>query len=456
MTHMDISGNLIQHPLVSKAFLAAREWHKGQKRGTSFKSEVSAFSHALRVAEVLQQNVDYDPILIASGLLHDVIEDPTGATREIIADQISGDVASIVDEVSLDTSIKGKLRRDMQEAAIPGMSLNSRRLKVADRSVNLINLAFDPPQTWRLENKINYLLSSQKLLENADIPDLKLKTFAQEALQLAERAVLVGIREKILQDGPQFKGIEGDISPIVQKAMRDIELMPTLYDEEGKPVQQSSDLDEAYAEAPWAQREISTVVKHLGQAYGYTAILPNELKSRTRANEVVEGRMGGDARYLNDIARVAIVCKTLDEVDQAMHAISQSYKNVVIYDRFDNPPPTGYRDLRLVVRTDRSHFAEIQIHLESYWNAKKYKGDDIYHQLRKIGCGAGEELSTDDKRSRRKLYEESRALYKEAGTPHGFTDLKPGNCPPIRYDQYVVKSAERKLGDNFSPAPTLS
>lgn len=442
MTHTDITGALLQHPLVTKAFEAASAWHGDQKRGSSYKKDVLAVSHALRVAEVLQQNVDYDPTLVATGLLHDVVEDKK-ATLEDIAGEISSEVATLVDEVSLDTGIKGKARRDMQLAAIPDMSLNARRVKVADSGVNLINLAFDPPESWTLENKINYFLSRQKLIEKADVPDLKLKTFAEESLRLAERMILVGVRDRIIENGGSFGALEGDISPIIEKAKSDIALMPRLYDENGKPVQLHDDLDKSYEQAPLAQKEISALVRHLADTTGSTAILPNELKSRERANEVVNGRMGGDARYINDLARVALVCKDKEDVDYALHSISQSYKNVVIYDRFETPPPTGYRDLRLVVRTDNSHFAEIQIHLESYWNAKKYKGDDLYHQIRDLGSNAGDTMTPEEKKLRRNLYTASRELYSEAGKPHGFTDFKPGSAQPIRYSEYVARSSAR-------------
>ncbi len=439
MTHTDISGTLLQHPLVTKAFAAASVWHGDQKRGSSFKKDVLAVSHALRVAEVLQQNIDdYDPVLVATGLLHDAVEDKK-ATLQNIADDISPEVSSLVDEVSLDTSIKGKIRRDMQVAAMPSMSLNARRVKVADSGVNLINLAFDPPEGWTLENKINYFLSRQKLIEKADIPDLKLKTFAEDSLKLAERMILVGVRDRIIENGGKFGPIEGDISHIIDKAKSDIALMPRLYDENNRPVQLHTDLDKSYEQAPAAQREISTLVRHLADTTGSTAILPNELKKRARADEVVNGRMGGDARYINDLARVALVCKDMDDVQYAMHSISQSYKNVVIYDRFETPPPTGYRDLRLVVRTDNSHFAEIQIHLESYWNAKKYKGDDLYHQIRDLGSNAGDTMTSEEKKLRRNLYTASRELYAEAGAMHGFTKLEPGAAKPEKYDAFKQK-----------------
>ena len=443
-----MSGFLLQHPLVTKAFEYASKWQNGQKRGSTYKSQIPTVSHSIRVAEVLQQTVDYDPVLVASGVAHDTVEDKTGATFEGMREDISDEVASVVEEVNLDTDIKGKVRRDLQIAAIAGMSLNGRRLKVADRCVNLINLAFDPPANWTLENKINYLMSSRQLIEQAAIPDLKLQVFSQEALALAERAVLVGVRERLLEKGPKFKGVENDISAIIEKAYGDVNLMASLYDEKGNPIQRHGSLDALYEEATFAQKEISMLVRHIADMNGYTAILPNQLKGRERAEEVVESRMNGDPRYINDIARVSLVCKSMEDINYVLHMISQSYKNVVIYNRFENPPATGYRDMKLVVRTDKSHFAEIQLHLESYWNAKKHRGDDIYHEIRALGCKSNEDLTPEEKKHRRALYEETRQLYKEAGLPHGFVTPKTfGACPRITYSEYLA---------NHPPSPALT
>jgi hypothetical protein len=142
--------------------------------------------------------------------------------------------------------------------------------------------------------------------------------------------------------------------------------------------------------------------------------------------------MQDDPRYLKDIARVALVCDTMEEVDYALHMLSHSYPNAIVYDRMANPPPTGYRDKMLVVRSDRSHFCEIQVHLKSYWDAKKYRGDEIYNEIRKLGVA--DELTPAEKKTRRALYSESRELYNKAGEPHGFIMQKDvARCIPYVY-----------------------
>lgn len=447
----NVSETLMAHPIVTKAFLFASQCFDGVMRGTSYTSEVPELVHSVQVAEVLERTVDYDPNLVAAGLTHDTKEEKK-ATLEQIRAELNDEIATMVDEVSLDTSIKGRERRERQLASLETISLNSRRLKVADRAVNLLNLAFDPPEGRRLENKINYLLSSRQLFERADIPDLKLRSFAEDALMIAERTILVGVRDRLARKGPNAKfDVEGDIADIIDRARQDLAIMPHLYDERGKPIQIHSNMDELYEDGTRAHKEIARVVQHIADLNGYMAVIPG-LKARDRADEVVQTRMQGDARYINDIARVSLVCKTMDDVNYALHMLSHSYPNAVIYNRFENPPSTGYRDMKLVVRSDRSHFAEIQIHLESYWNAKKHRGDEIYRRIRELGC-KNDDLTPEDKKARRTLYSESRDLYNAAGEMHGFIMPKTfASCEPTRY---VPPTKKYAMEINSAPKPEL-
>lgn len=451
-----IPNTLMPHPIVAKAFSFASKCFEGLTRGSSFVQKKPELSHSIQVAEVLERFVaDYDPNLVAEGLVHDTVEEKKATLDELRA-ALNDEIARTTEEVSLDTSIKGTLRREMQLASLDSMSLNGRRVKVADRSINLLNLAFDPPEHWRLENKINYYLSGKQIIERANIPDPKLKAFADEVLQVAERVILVGIRDRLKEKGPNAKfNVEGDISGIIERAKVDLAIMPALYDGNGRPIQIHTDMDELYEDGTRAHKEISMVVRHIADMNGYTAVVP-PLKARERADEVVHTRMQDDPRYLNDIARVSLVCKTMQDVNYALHMLSHSYPNAVVYNRFENPPSTGYRDMKLIVRSDRSHFAEIQIHLESYWNAKKHRGDEIYSKIRELGVMSPDELSSEDKKARRALYAESRELYNTAGQQHGF--IMPKTFAPCPASRYVPpeKTGAMEIKPVAGPVPPIA
>src|SRR5262249_45977516 len=95
--------NASELELVKRAYLVAEEAHRGQKRDEGLPYIV----HPVRVAATLPKELDiYDPRLICSALLHDVIEDsPT--TREDIAAGFGEEIARMVwlltklEEVSL-------------------------------------------------------------------------------------------------------------------------------------------------------------------------------------------------------------------------------------------------------------------------------------------------------------------------------------------------------------------
>ena len=306
-------------------------------------------------------------------------------------------------------------------------------------------MAFDPPQNWTIANKVNYLESRREIIRAANLQDNRLVAVAEDALDMAERAVFVAVRERAIEKGfsnsvwgDYLKSAGQPLQKMLDRAVEDIELIEKAFDDEGNPVQPSKTVDGIYSSAPQAQKEIATVLRSISHMYGYEAVI-TEQKDRERADFVVENRYQGDASKLTDVARGAIVCKTMDDVYFAMHCLSQSYKNMIIKDRFEDPPTTAYRDLCVIVRTDDSHFAEIQIHLESYWLAKKHKGDDLYQQGRDLCLCVQGDLTPDQKKTRRKLYEQARKLYKEAGQPHGFTSKKPSATPVIKYPEFLAR-----------------
>ncbi len=430
---------LYRHPLVHKAFDLASLAYGDEKRPTSYtRKAISTLHHSVKVAELLQSTLaDYDENIIAAAVTHDLEED-TDVDNTQLKNELGDDVASIVDEVSVDPNLKGQARREFQKANIESLSLSARRLKVADCTINLLNMAYDPPENWTISNKLNYLESRKELIKGSNLSDANLMAVAQEAVLIAERSVLVAVRERLRDKsrnaanwGKEIKQVGQPLIDMLDRAEIDIERMESAYDNEGLPVQNVETLNESYSEAPVAHREVSRVLKNMSDMYGFQAVIPEKLKERNRAEEVVEGRHNGSAKKITDVARGALVCKTMEDVHFAVHCLSHSYKNMVITDRFENPPMSAYRDLCVVVRTDNNYFAEIQIHLESFWNAKKHKGDDLYKEMRQLCESAeGGELTKEAKKSRRKLYEQSRKLYKAAGVEHGFESKKPEAALP--------------------------
>ena len=443
---------LTDHRLVIKAFDLADKSHAGQKRWTAYHEETAPqyMTHPVKVAEILQDTIDdYNPALIAAALSHDTLED-TDLTEAELRAALGDEVTEIVKEVTLDPELKGKARRDFQSTSISDYSLNGRRTKVADRTANLYSLAFDPPAHWTLNNRAQYLESSIQLINNANIPDHGLREVAEHAVKLAKRALRVAVRERLEEKGPAKRHWKDAYNPLMQEmlalAKQDIEDGDALIDKDGAPIQRTDDIDELYLDAVEAQRELREVLTGLKdfKGDGIEIVIPNKLKERGRADEVIQTRYQGDAKKINDLARASVICKTPEQVDEVLHALSHSYKIEQLYDRINNPPMSAYRDMRLVLRSDNNHFCEVQLHLEHFWYAKKHKGDDLYAEARQICGKTKEEMTPEDKKRRRAIYSESRELYKEAGRKHGYEESPVvDKCPPQTFAEYVAAQQEQ-------------
>lgn len=432
---MDFTATkLADYPVIREAFDAATELHQGQLRGTSTGKNVDYIGHPVLVAQLLQQTIDNpEPELIAAGLVHDTKED-VGITYSALEDRLGSSVANLVNEVSVDNALKGHARRQFQVNIIETMSLNARRLRVGDRTANLWSLAFDPPSKWTLQNKLDYILSSEALFKKANIPDERLNKLAQEAIVLAKRSLFVAIRERVRDKGSEtrsWKKASPKLKEYIANAVADLDLEKKLIGEDGIVQQKSNDLDALYTDAASAQEELRSVLTSLARFYDLRVEVPDDLKGRDRAEEVVKTRLQGNAGRINDIARASVVCRNMDEVKMALHALSQSYRIHHVYDRFNTPAITGYREMHLVMRSDESHFCEVQIHLENLWNAKKTMGDFLYHALRRICGKPKEEWTPEDGKEKKRLIGESHRLYRAAAEGYDLPTPAQTPCRPV-------------------------
>jgi len=154
-----------------KAFAFSAERHKYQlRKGVS---KIPYINHPVKVAEILSRCGETDTDLLVAALLHDVIEDTTNSDieikglSEIILQEFGEDVLLTVLEVSDNKSLPVDERKRHQIIHTPNFSDRAKKLKIADKISNIMDIKIDPPDTWPFQRKMAYLQWAQKVVAGA-------------------------------------------------------------------------------------------------------------------------------------------------------------------------------------------------------------------------------------------------------------------------------------------------
>lgn len=159
------------HSKIIEAETFAKERHKGQTRKGVGK--VPYINHPIAVAKLLSDFGETDTDLIISALLHDVIEDTTKNKQEIkqlsdiILQRFGENVLLTVLEVSDNKSLPVEERKRLQVVHTPELSDRSKKLKIADKICNILDIKNDPPENWSLKRKIKYLDWAKQVVDGA-------------------------------------------------------------------------------------------------------------------------------------------------------------------------------------------------------------------------------------------------------------------------------------------------
>lgn len=147
--------------LEALAFSAER--HRHQKRKGHLASPY--INHPIDVALIIVRDggVATAPVLTAA-LLHDTIED-TDTTVEELASRFGREVASIVSEVSDDPSLAKPEQRRRQEQTASSLSYGARLIRIADKTANVRDLVDDPPSTWGVRLRRDYLEWTRRVVD---------------------------------------------------------------------------------------------------------------------------------------------------------------------------------------------------------------------------------------------------------------------------------------------------
>jgi GTP diphosphokinase / guanosine-3',5'-bis(diphosphate) 3'-diphosphatase len=137
----------VDKELIKRALRFAAVAHAGQRR----KSGMPFIYHGIQTADILA-DLNLDSVMIACGILHDVVED-TSITVEDVEREFGSEIANIIDGLTKIAGLKLKSREEQQAENFRKMILHTAKdprtiiVKFADRLHNMRTLGFLPPDT---------------------------------------------------------------------------------------------------------------------------------------------------------------------------------------------------------------------------------------------------------------------------------------------------------------------
>ena len=185
--------------LILKSLDFAAFRHKGQLR----KGEGSTpyINHPIQVANLLANYAgEADPVLISAAILHDVIEDTVNSTseRDELIDQISEifgeEILSLTLEVTDDKTLDKVERKKLQIESASHKSDRAKKLKIADKIMNLRDLTDNPPSDWSRERITDYFDWAEKVVEGLRGVSQILDDLFDEDLAIARARYEVKVR----------------------------------------------------------------------------------------------------------------------------------------------------------------------------------------------------------------------------------------------------------------------
>jgi len=147
--------------LIFRSLEFAAKRHRGQFRKGNDRAPY--INHPIQVADLLvNRAAEKDAVLISAAILHDVIEDTVSNEEEklelinLMKDQFGEEVVALTLEVTDDKSLEKGERKRMQVVHGPDLSDRAKKLKIADKIMNLHDISVYPPEWWTLERIIEY------------------------------------------------------------------------------------------------------------------------------------------------------------------------------------------------------------------------------------------------------------------------------------------------------------
>jgi guanosine-3',5'-bis(diphosphate) 3'-pyrophosphohydrolase len=162
--------------------------HRGQRRKDAERSPY--VNHVIDVAALLAEEGEVDdPATLIAAVLHDTVED-TETSLDEIERQFGSEVRDIVDELTDDTRLPKQERKDLQVKHAPHASPKAKLIKLADKIVNVTDLASSPPADWTLHRRAGYFDWAELVVAGLRGTNAALESRFDRMLELGRAAVL--------------------------------------------------------------------------------------------------------------------------------------------------------------------------------------------------------------------------------------------------------------------------
>jgi len=301
--------------ILRKAYIFSAVEHKGQLRASGEPYLV----HPLEVAAVLAE-MRMDPICVAVGLLHDVLED-TLTTPERLQEYFGPDVLHIVEGVTKISQIPFATSEERQAETYRKMLL----AMVDDIRVILVKLA----------DRLHNMRTLQHL------PQERQKRIARETLDIyAPIAGRLGMAK-----------IKNELEDL---AFRYID--PKVYEQLAQQVAERRQQAAAFIE------KITAIVDQKLRAAGIEATVEGRIK-RLHSIQQKLGRQKIDLDQVYDFVALRVLVASVADCYAALGVLHNTWRPVPgrIKDFIAMPRPNGYRSLHTSVISEDGHPFEVQI-----------------------------------------------------------------------------------------------
>lgn len=164
-----------------KAIEFASRKHSTQRRKNK---EASPYiNHPIAVTHLLAGTGGItDLVTLMAAVLHDTIED-TETTPAELDEQFGEMVRKVVEEMTDDKSLAKAERKRLQIEHAPRLSRRAKAIKLADKIANVQDVVDNPPASWPVARRIEYLDWTEKVVAGCRGTNVALEKLYDQLLE---------------------------------------------------------------------------------------------------------------------------------------------------------------------------------------------------------------------------------------------------------------------------------